>query len=104
MLIVLVTAPNEAEAEDLAVRIVEERLAACVQILPRMTSVYVWEGTTQREHEWLLMIKTLDDRFEALSAFIRDKHSYDIPEIAAIDAERVSEPYLVWMKDVLDIS
>lgn len=101
MLIVLTTVPNQAEAEALAARIVEERLAACVQILPPMTSVYVWEGQTQRESECLLLIKMLADKFDALSRFITENHSYDVPEIVAIDAERASEPYLAWMNGVL---
>lgn len=101
MLIVLVTTPNEAEAEALAARIVEARLAACVQILPRMTSVYVWEGKLQKDAEHLLLIKTLPDKYDELEAFIIANHSYEVPEIVAIDAERVSGPYLAWMNGVL---
>ncbi len=101
MLIVLVTTPNEAEAEALAARIVEARLAACVQILPRMTSVYVWEGKLQKDAEHLLLIKTLPDKYDELEAFIIANHSYEVPEIVAIDAERVSGPYLAWMNEVL---
>lgn len=101
MLIVLVTTPNEAEAESLAARIVEARLAACVQILPRMTSVYVWEGKLQKDAEHLLLIKTLPEKYDELEAFIIANHSYDVPEIVAIDAERVSGPYLAWLNGVL---
>ena len=101
MLIVLTTTPNIEEAEALAEKIVEERLAGCIQILPRMTSVYMWEGKVQKENEHLLLIKTLPEKFDELSAFITANHSYDVPEIIAIDAERVSEPYLSWMKSVL---
>lgn len=100
MLVVLTTTPNEAEAEQLARAIVESRLAACVQILPKMTSVYYWEGKVQSEPEHLLLMKTLNDKFEALSRFIRDNHSYDVPEIVAIDAEKVSEDYLAWVTGV----
>src|SRR5687767_13276412 len=102
MLIVLTTTPNESEASDLAHRIVKEKLAACVQILPKMTSVYFWEGKIQTEPEHLLLIKTLDEKFDALSAFIHEHHSYDVPEIVAIDAENVSEDYLKWMGEVID--
>mgnify|MGYP001499300991 CR=1 FL=1 len=101
MLIVLVTTPNEAEAESLAARIVEARLAACVQILPRMTSVYVWEGKLQKDAEHLLLIKTLPDKYDEVETFIIANHSYDVPEIVAIDAERVSGPYLAWLNGVL---
>jgi len=101
MLIVLVTTPNEAEAESLAARIVEARLAACVQILPRMTSVYVWEGKLQKDAEHLLLIKTLPEKYDEVETFIIANHSYDVPEIVAIDAERVSGPYLAWLNGVL---
>ena len=101
MLIVLVTTPNEAEAESLAARIVEARLAACVQILPPMTSVYVWEGKLQKDAEHLLLIKTLPEKYDEVETFIIANHSYDVPEIVAIDAERVSGPYLAWLNGVL---
>ena len=101
MLIVLVTTPSAAEAGSLAARIVEERLAACVQILPPMTSVYVWEGKLQKDAEHLLLIKTLPEKYDEVETFIIANHSYDVPEIVAIDAERVSGPYLAWMNGVL---
>ncbi len=99
MLIVLTTTPNIVEAEALAERIVNAKLAACVQTLPRMTSVYIWEGKLQKEPEHLLLIKTLPEKFDELSAFITANHSYTVPEIVAIDAEKVSGPYLAWMKE-----
>ena len=71
MLVVLTTTPNEEEATRLAHSIVEAKLAACVQILPQMTSVYFWEGKVQSEPEHLLLIKTLEEKFDALSEFIR---------------------------------
>ena len=86
----------------MAEKIVEAKLAACVQILPQMTSVYVWEGKLQKEAEHLLLIKTLPEKFDELSVFITTNHSYDVPEIVAIDAERVSHSYLTWMQDVLN--
>ena len=97
MLIVLTTTPSTEEAEALAAKIVEARLGACVQILPQMKSIYVWEGTVRREGEHLLLIKTLPEKFDELSQFITANHSYDVPEIVAIEAERVSEPYLRWV-------
>src|SRR5215813_12511028 len=101
MLVVLTTTPNFAEAEVLAERIVNEKLAACVQVLPRMTSVYFWEGTIQKEGEHLVLIKTLEEKFDELQRFIRVNHSYDVPEIVAIEAEKVSEDYLAWIKGYL---
>lgn len=100
MLIVFTTTSDLNEAERLAQSIVEIKLAACVQILPRMTSVYLWEGKIQTEPEHLLLIKTLEEKFDELSEFIKEHHSYDVPEIVAIEAEKVSEEYLLWMRGV----
>ena len=99
MLIVLTSISSADEAEALAEAIVNARLAACVQILPRMTSVYFWEGEVRREQEHLLLIKTLAEKYDTLETFIRKNHPYDVPEIIAISAEKVSEAYLSWMKD-----
>ena len=96
MLVVLTTTSTFDEAEALARKIVESRLAPCVQILPQMTSVYVWEGKTQRENECLLLIKTLPERWDELKGFISVNHSYDVPEIVALDA-KAAEPYLAWL-------
>src|SRR6476659_2778500 len=101
MLVVLTTAPNVWEAESLAEKIVAEKLAACVQILPEMTSYYFWEGAVQKEGEHLLLIKTLENKMEALEQFIQDNHSYDVPEVVALDAADVSGPYLTWIKEHL---
>jgi periplasmic divalent cation tolerance protein len=101
MLVVLTTTPNLNEAESLAEKIVAERLAACVQILPEMKSVYFWEGAVQREPEHLLLIKTLPEKFDALEKFIQSNHSYSVPEIVALEAEKVSASYLEWMRNYL---
>ena len=102
MLIVLTTTPNAEEAATLADKIVEARLAACVQILPQMTSVYIWEGAAQHENEHLLLIKTLPDKWDELRTFIAANHSYTVPEIVAIDSEKVAGPYLDWLKQVIN--
>ena len=101
MIIVLTSVANPAEAKSLAEKIVSAKLAACVQILPQITSVYFWEDRMQSEAESLLLIKTLPDKYDELQTFITANHSYEVPEIVAIDAEKVSEPYLAWMSDVL---
>jgi periplasmic divalent cation tolerance protein len=101
MLIVLTTTPDFSEAEVLAERIVGAQLAACVQILPRMTSVYLWEGKLNKEPEHLLLIKTLPEKYEELREFIVANHSYTVPEIVAIKADKVSGRYLSWMKEVI---
>lgn len=101
MLLVLTTVSGAGEGEVLGQAIVEARLAACVQILPQMTSVYVWEGKTEKGSEHLLLIKTLPEKFDELQEFITANHSYDVPEIVALEAARVSEPYLDWVKEIL---
>lgn len=101
MIIVLTTTPSVDEAESLARKIVGSRLAACVQILPQMTSFYHWEGEIQREPEHLLLIKTFDDKFAELNEFIHVNHSYTVPEVVALDVEKVSDGYLRWMTEYL---
>ena len=102
MFIVLTTTPNVTEAENLAEKIVAEKLAACVQILPPMTSVYFWEGKVRKESEHLLLIKTLAANYKNLEKFIQANHSYDVPEIIALELKEVSEKYLNWMKNYLE--
>lgn len=101
MLIVLTTTPKLEEAEILAEKIITGKLAACVQILPEMKSFYFWEGAVRKEPEHLLLIKTLPENFDAVEKFIQSNHSYSVPEIVALEAEKVSESYLGWMKDYL---
>jgi len=101
MLIVLTTTPNTEEAESLARKIVEARLAACVQVLPQMKSFYFWEGAIQADSEHLLLIKTADEKFNELENLIQSNHSYTVPEIVAVKAEKVSESYFKWLKEYL---
>ena len=96
MLIVVTTTPDLEEAEDLAQKIVEAKLAACVQVLPQMNSVYFWKGEIQNEAEHLLLIKTLPEKYDKLEKFIQIHHSYEVPEIIALSAEKISESYLNW--------
>lgn len=101
MLIVLTTTPNLEEAEKLAEKIVSEKLAACVQVLPQMKSFYFWDGAIQKDAEHLLLIKTLEKKCEELNEFIEKNHSYTVPEIVAFKSEKVSENYLNWMEQYL---
>jgi periplasmic divalent cation tolerance protein len=102
MLIVLTTISDEGEAEGLADAIVRAKLAACVQVLPPMTSIYWWGDDMQKEKEHLLLIKTLPEKYDKLESFIQSNHSYDVPEIVAIHSERVSDTYLAWLKNHLE--
>jgi periplasmic divalent cation tolerance protein len=101
MLVVFTTVPNAEEGAALAEKLVEKRLAACVQVLPGMTSFYVWEGAVQSEPEHLLLIKTLDERWDAVRDFLTENHSYTVPEIVAVKAERISGPYSEWLRSVV---
>jgi periplasmic divalent cation tolerance protein len=100
-IIVLTTAPNTEEAETLARKIIEAKLAACVQVLPTMKSFYFWENQIQADSEHLLLIKTLAEKFDELEKFIRSNHRYDVPEVVALAAERISESYFGWMENYL---
>jgi periplasmic divalent cation tolerance protein len=103
MLVVLTTTPNLAEAESLAQKIVEAKLAACVQILPPMKSFYYWQGEVQNDSEHLLLIKTLLGKYDELEKFIQTHHSYEVPEIIALEAEKVSERYVDWAIESLKV-
>lgn len=97
----MTTVPDLEEGESLAARIVNSRLAACVQVLPEMRSFYVWEGEVQREPEHLLLIKTELEKWDALCEFINENHTYTVPEIVAIEAARVSGPYGEWIRSIV---
>jgi periplasmic divalent cation tolerance protein len=101
MLVVFTTLPDAAEASSLAEKLVEAKLAACVQIVPQITSVYFWEGKVKKDNEQLLLIKTAEEKFPDLENFISENHSYDVPEIFAIKSENVSEPYRRWLETYL---
>ena len=94
--IVMTSASTEDEAEALAAAIVEARLAACVQV-QRVRSFYIWEEGLHREPEWVLLIKTLAARYPALEAFIRERHSYETPEIVQVPMTAGSPDYLRWL-------
>jgi len=101
MRVVITTTPTIEEAERLAKKIVTEKLAACVQVLPQMRSFYFWQGEVKEEGECLLLIKTVARKYDALEVFIRNNHSYSVPEIVALDARRVFDGYEDWVKGYL---
>ena len=96
LLVVLCTVPDEVAAEKLARGLVEERLAACVNAIPGVKSFYRWQGRIEAQGEIQLLIKTHPDRFDDLAAWLEESHPYDVPEIIALPAERVSDSYLAW--------
>jgi len=100
-IVIFMTAPTREEAARLADMLVGARLAACVQILPEIESVYRWEGKVERQPEILLLAKSTRDKFDELDRQVRAIHSYETPEIVAVPAAAVSEGYLKWLTESL---
>ena len=96
-IVVFITTGNSEEAARLADLLIEQRLAACVQILPEVESVYRWQGKIERQKEVLVIAKSTRARFLDLEREVRAIHSYDTPEIVALPLTAGSEPYLEWL-------
>jgi periplasmic divalent cation tolerance protein len=97
-IVVLNTCGSEAEAERLARLLVDQRLAACVSIVPRMRSFYRWNGAIESTEEWLLLIKSSRPLFERLRAVLENAHSYEVPEVVALPVVDGAAPYLDWLE------
>jgi periplasmic divalent cation tolerance protein len=100
-LVVLIAAANREEATRLAEMLVGAQLAACVQILPEMESIYRWQGKIERAEEVLLIAKTARAKFAKLEREVRSLHSYETPEIVAIPVCEGSPSYLEWLARVI---
>lgn len=96
-LLVLTNLPDRAAAERLAGTLIEQRVAACVNILAPCKSVYRWKGAVQHDDEHPLLVKTTAERYPALEAAIRAAHPYELPEIIAVPIERGLPAYLAWV-------
>ena len=96
-LLVLTNLPDRAAAERLAALLIEQRLAACVNILAPCRSVYRWKGVVQRDEEHPMLIKTTVERYPALEKALREGHPYELPEIIAVPIERGLPAYLDWV-------
>lgn len=95
--IVLSTAGSEDEARKIAHHLVERQLAACVNIVAQVESIYRWQGKVETGREWLLLVKTSAERFPEVRDAIRELHSYELPECIAISIEDGSLEYLQWL-------
>lgn len=95
--IALTTAGSMDEAQELANALVERRLAACVNIIPNLTSIYRWQGAIEETSEILLLMKTTAEQLAAVEAALRELHSYEVPEFLAFNVESGSQPYLDWL-------
>jgi periplasmic divalent cation tolerance protein len=97
--IVLTTLGADADAAALARTLVEERLAACVNVLPPMTSVYRWQGSVEQDREQQLIIKTSVARLGELEARLKSLHPYELPEFLIVPATGGSDAYLAWLRE-----
>lgn len=100
--LLLCTCPDDETADTIAAALVARRLAACVNIVPGLRSVYVWRDEVQRDAERLLIIKSRSDRYAALERTITEMHPYELPEIIAVPIKTGLAPYLAWIDDTLD--
>ena len=95
------TTPNLETAERIARRLVDDRLAACVQIVDRIRSIYRWQGKVQEEPEALLVVKTAEALIPRIEALLREIHPYEVPELAAVPIASGSAAYLKWLAESL---
>ncbi|MDX1556737.1 MAG: divalent-cation tolerance protein CutA [Xanthomonadales bacterium] len=95
--VVLCTCPDDDTASSLARELVETRLAACVNIVPEIRSVFRWQGEVQSEAEALMVVKTTAGRYPALEAWLLDNHPYDVPEVLALPVENALAAYGQWV-------
>ncbi len=99
MSLVYCVTSNMAEAKSLGKRLVENKLAACVNIVPNMTSIYEWEGKIEEGEECILLVKSTNALVPKIFAFIKDQHSYQCPAIFAIDVKETENAYLNWIQN-----
>lgn len=100
-ILVMITAPKESTARAIAERLVNERIAACVNILPRVVSIYTWQGEPNEDDEVMLIVKTTQELFnDRLVPTVKEVHPYDVPEIIALPIILGSEDYLEWIADM----
>jgi periplasmic divalent cation tolerance protein len=99
VVVILSTAPDKDTATRLARGLVKHNLAACVNIVPAIRSIYRWQGALQDDAEVLMVIKSTHSAFADLEAWLLEHHPYDVPEILALPVEKGSGPYLDWVSD-----
>ena len=99
--VVMSTAGSLDEATRIGRALVERRLAACVNVIPNVVSIYRWEGSIQTDSEWLLIVKTRAERFEEVRSLIVELHTYELPEIVMIEPSRVDPAYRAWIEGCL---
>lgn len=98
---VVTTVENRDDAQRIARAVVEKRLAACAQVVGPVTSTYWWKGRIEEAEEWQCLLKTREDRFDALEQAIREIHPYEVPEIISMPLVQVSPAYREWLRQEL---
>ena len=102
--IALTTCPNNDVATNLAEAIVQQQLAACVNIIPNLQSVYQWQGKIENDSESLLILKSKQQKLQKLESFVLEHHPYEVPEFITLNIESGSQAYLEWINKSLKIS
>ncbi|NNE90050.1 MAG: divalent-cation tolerance protein CutA [Verrucomicrobiales bacterium] len=100
--VVLSTFPDLEKARQIGTTLVESQLAACVNLIPQIESIYAWKGEIQRDSEVLALIKTTEAGFDALEKKLADLHPYDVPEIVALPVTAGGETYLKWVRETIE--
>jgi periplasmic divalent cation tolerance protein len=100
-IVVFTTCANKEEAQKISRALVEKRLAACVNILPQVESLFWWEGKVDSAQEFLLVIKSRAERFGKICALVKSLHSYEVPEIISLPVSEGHQPYLQWIDESL---
>lgn len=101
MLKVIITTLPISQGQELAQKIIESKLAACVNLIPKITSFFIWEEKIQKEEEALAIIKTLPHKEQEMKDFLAKNHPYQVPEILTFNSESVNPSYLQWMQGLL---
>jgi periplasmic divalent cation tolerance protein len=100
--LVLTTTESMGQARRMADALIEHKLAACVNIVPHVQSIYRWKGKAEEAEEWLLWIKTTSEAFERVRDLIRELHSYELPECLCLAVEDGSQDYLRWIEESVE--
>lgn len=100
---VMTTTDSAEDAQRLAGLLIASRLAACVQVIGPIESMYWWEDRVEQAQEWLCLAKTRTERFVEIEQFIRAHHTYDVPEIVALPVSHISTPYLQWLQATVPV-
>ena len=101
-LLVISTCPNQDVAKQLAGKIIDEHLAACVNILPNIVSVYKWQGSMEESSESMMLIKSTKQQYENLQSLIVEEHPYELPEVIAVPISGGLPEYLAWINNVIN--